>query len=101
MAFFITVDTSKITKVEFKTNPDLSNVAVQWNGNTLLITDLPAGIGSTLATLASLPIPPIPAKVLYIEIDKNPAQFPSGSGTYLEAKYAGRIEIRNLIPAGV
>jgi hypothetical protein len=95
MAFSITTDTSNISKVEFKTNPDSSNVAVKWSGNTLLITDVPAGIGSTLATLASLPIPPLPAKVVYIEIDKNPAQFPSGSGTYLEAGYAGRIEIRN------
>jgi hypothetical protein len=99
MAFYITTDTANISKVEFKSNPDRSNLAVGWNGNTLLITDVPSGIGAALATLAGFGGIGLPAKELYIEIDRNPATFPSGRGTYLEACYAGRIEIRN--PIGV
>lgn len=99
MAFFITTDTSNLSKVEFKSNPDRSNIAVGWNGNTLLITDLPSGIGAALATLIGIAGAGLPARELYIEIDRNPSTFPSGSGTYLEAGYAGRIEIRN--PIGV
>lgn len=101
MAFFITTDTANISKVEFNNNSDRCNVAVGWNGNTLLITNVPAGAGSALATLAGISVPLMPAREIYIEIDQNPATFPSGRGTFLQAGYAGRIELRRPIRAGV
>lgn len=95
----ITTKTSKIAKVEFKTEPDKSNVAFKnWNntGKLLLITDVPSGIASTLALLAQYTPPPfLFDRELYIEIDKNPAEATDTSGTYYVTGYAGRVEIRN------
>jgi hypothetical protein len=97
MAFFITTDTSKIAKVEIKDNPEFSNIAFRdWDGgHTLLITGVPSALGATLATLAQFDVPPFLAKELYIEVCKTPVPYSTGSGTYYETEYAGRIEIRN------
>jgi hypothetical protein len=95
----ITTKTSKIAKVEYKTDPNLSNVAFKdWNntGKVLLVTNVPSGIASTLALLAQYTPPPFFFdKELYIEIEKNPVETGDVSGAYYVAGYGGRIEIRN------
>lgn len=93
MAFAITDrNTTQIEKVEFKANPDQSNIAFSNYGpagEPLLVLNVPAAIGSTLAVIREYG--PAAGRGLYIEVNKRPEQL---GGSYFEANYAGRIEIR-------
>ncbi|MFB2975420.1 hypothetical protein [Microseira sp. BLCC-F43] len=94
----IITKTSQVAKVEFKTDPNSSNVAFKnWNntGKVLLIANVPSGIASTLALLAQYTPFPFFDKELYIEIEENPVETKDVSGSYYVTRYGGRIEIRN------
>lgn len=85
-------NTTQIEKVEFKTNPDQSNIAFSNYGpagEPLLVLNVPAAIGSTLAVIREYG--PDAGRSIYIEVNKKPEQL---GGSYFEANYAGRIEIR-------
>jgi hypothetical protein len=93
MAFTITtLRTGQISKVEFKSNPDLSNLAFEGYGpagEALLITGIPSGLGGTLALIREWGSGF--NRQVYVEVEKRPEQI---GGAYYEANYAGRIEIR-------
>lgn len=93
MSFAITDrNTTQIEKVEFKTSPDLSNIAFSNYGpagEPLLVLNVPAAIGSTLAVIREYG--PSSGRSLYIEVEQRPEQI---GGSYFEANYDGRIEIR-------
>jgi hypothetical protein len=92
MSFQITnLTTAIIAKVEFKSDPDFSNVAFEnFDGSkkNLLIFNVPSAIGSMLAV--NLQFPGAPGKKLLVEVDKAPQLV---GGLYYEANYAGRIEV--------
>jgi hypothetical protein len=93
MTFQITDrSTDQIEKVEFKNDPEQSNVAFSNYGpagEALLVLGVPSAIGSTLATIRQYGA--FPARPLLIEVQSKPEQV---GGSYFEAVYAGRIEIR-------
>jgi hypothetical protein len=92
MSFQITnLTTNQIAKVEFKSNPDFSNIAFSnYNGSSgskaLVIFDVPSAIGSMLAVSLQFG----GSRPLLVEVDENPQLV---GGNYYEAKYAGRIEV--------
>ena len=93
MTFAITtLNTTQIQKVEFKSNPDFSNISFDGygpSGETLLVLNVPAAIGSTLAVVREFG--PGAGRSLYVDVKEKPAQV---GGAYFEAAYAGRIEVR-------
>ncbi|MBD3883831.1 hypothetical protein IFO70_18875 [Phormidium tenue FACHB-886] len=93
MSFQITsLATGQIAKVEFKSNPDFSNVAFNnYSGSSgnkaLVIFNVPAAIGSMLAVSRQFG----GSQPLLVEVEQNPQLV---GGNYYEAKYAGRIEVQ-------
>ena len=94
MSFQITsLTTDQVVKVEFKSDPDFSNVAFgDYSGSggvkNLLIFNVPSALGNMLAV--NLQFPGSPGNKLLVEVDQTPQML---GGAYYEAKYAGRIEI--------
>jgi predicted NAD/FAD-dependent oxidoreductase len=88
----VTVPTTTILKVEFNSDPELSNVVLQGaapGGKNLLIAGVPSAIGSALAIFEFAGL-----RTLYAEY-KNPVTVPDGAGgNFVQGDYAGRIEIR-------
>ena len=89
-------------KVEYKASPDFCNIAFTGHtdpkfgsNKTLMITNIPAGAGSTLASAAYEPFFRPSGEVMmkvYVEFgDTEPSQT---EADVLYAPYAGRIEIR-------
>jgi hypothetical protein len=84
--------TGQIAKVEFKSNPDFSNVAFDnYNGGSgtkaLIIFNVPSAIGSMLAVSRQFG----GSQPLLVDVDHNPQLV---GGNYYEANYAGRIEVQ-------
>jgi hypothetical protein len=92
MSFQITsLKTDQVVKVEFKSDPDFSNVAFKnfdGSNKNLLIFNVPSALGNMLAL--NLQFPTFPGNKLLVEVDQAP-QFVGG--LYYEANYAGRIEL--------
>jgi hypothetical protein len=94
MSFQITdLTTGQVAKVEFKSDPDFSNVAFSgFNGSSgirnLLIFNVPSALGTMLAQ--NLLFPGAPDNKLLVEVDQAPQML---GGAYYEANYVGRIEI--------
>jgi len=90
MSFQITsLSTNQIAKVEFKSNPDFSNIAFNdyKPGQALVIFNVPSAIGSMLAVSLQFG----GSRPLLVEVDQNPQMI---GGNYYEANYANRIEVQ-------
>jgi hypothetical protein len=92
MTFTYKTSTSKISKIEFTSSPDVANIAFVDGGSapTVLIFGVPAAIASAISvnfTQQAIPSP----RDLTIYVDAAPAK--KGANTYAEANYAGRAEI--------
>jgi hypothetical protein len=84
--------TGQVVKVEFKSDPDFSNVAFEnFNGSNknLLIFNVPSALGNMLALNLQFP-PGAPDNKMLVEVDQAPQML---GGDYYEANYAGRIEV--------
>ncbi len=91
MAVPYKTSTSKISKIEFTSNPDVANIAFVDGGlQTVLIFGVPAATASAIAvnfTQQNVPSP----RDLTIYVEAAPAKV--GGNPFAEAKYAGRAEL--------